>query len=56
MYTHTHRATVAENAASVHWHQLSLRDRVSRKRKNSFTASPGKGGHSRLVPQNHVLS
>ena len=26
-----------------------------RKRKNSFTALPGKGGHSRLVPQNYVL-
>ena len=28
--------SVAENVASVHRHQLSLRDRVLRKRKNSF--------------------
>ena len=48
--------SVAENVASVHRHQLSLRDRVLKKRKNSFIALPGKRGHSRLVPQSYVLS
>ena len=43
--------------ASVHWHQLNLRHRVLRKRKNSFIiALTGKGGHGRLVPQNYVLT
>ena len=37
-------------------HQLSLGDRVLRKRKNSFIALPGEGGHSRLRPHNSVLS
>ena len=46
----------AKTAASVYWHQLSLRDRVLRRRKNSFIALPGKGGHSRLAPQNYVLT
>ena len=45
---------VAENAASVRWHQLGLGDRVLRKRKNSLIALPGKGGHNRLLsPQNY---
>ena len=33
----------------------SRRQRFGRSRKNSFTALPGKGGYSRLVPQNCVL-
>ena len=42
--------------ASIHRHQSSLRDRVLRKRKDSFIALPGKGGLSRPMPQNYVLS
>lgn len=45
---------VAENVASVHWHQLGLGDRVLRRRKNSIIALPGRGGHSRLVPPHYV--
>ena len=48
--------TVAKNVASVHWHQLSLRDRVLRKRKNSFIALLVKGVHSRLMSQNFEWS
>ena len=29
---------------------------VLRKRKNSFIALPGKGGHGRLMPQSYVLT
>ena len=47
---------VARNVASVHWHQLSLRDRAFEEEKNSFIALPGKRGPSRLMPQNNVLS
>ena len=44
---------VAKNAVAE---QLSLGDRVLRKRKDSFIALPGKEGHSRLRPQICVLS
>lgn len=47
---------VAENVASVHRHPFSLGHRVLRKRKNDFIALPDKGGHSRLTPQNSVLT
>ena len=47
---------MAENTASVHQHQLSVGDRVLRKRRNSFIALQGKREHSSLVPQNYALS
>ena len=34
----------------------SQRQRILGKRKNSFLALPGKGGHSRLMPPNSVLT
>ena len=56
--THTHGPAegAAENAASTPAPVRSWRQSFGWSRKNSFIALPGTGGHSRLMPQNYVLS
>ena len=47
--------TAAENAACVHWRQITSQSRVlGEVEKNSFSALPGKGGHSGPLPSKTV--